>query len=158
LQLRELLENALRMNTPFAELHDVRLRLLPGEDFRVAADSDRLMQVLTNLISNAAKFSPKRAQVEVNAEARGGFVRVNIRDYGPGIPEDFRPQIFQRFERADNSNTRRKGGTGLGLAISKALIEHMNGVIGFDSTEGQGSTFYFELPLLSGSSINPDLS
>ena len=150
LHLRDLLEKAVRINRPYAELHTVRLHLLPGDGFDVAADPDRLMQVLTNLISNAAKFSPAQAEVEVGAEVRGDVVRVNVRDHGPGIPDKFRGQIFQRFERSDNSNTRRKGGTGLGLAISKALIEHMNGVIGFDSVEGQGSTFYFELPLVRG--------
>lgn len=155
LHLRDLLEKAVRINTPYAELHNVRLSLLPGDDFDVAADPDRLMQVLTNLISNAAKFSPAQAEVEVGTEVRGDVVRVNVRDHGPGIPDKFRGQIFQRFERSDNSNTRRKGGTGLGLAISKALIEHMNGEIGFDSVEGQGSTFYFELPLVHGAAVQP---
>lgn len=148
LQLRELLEKAVRINQPYADTHKVSLRLLPGADFCVLANTDRLMQVLTNLISNAAKFSPTGTGVEVSAVAQGDAVRVNVRDHGPGIPENFRGQIFQRFERADNTNTRRKGGTGLGLAISKALIEHMNGSIGFESAEGQGSTFYFLLPLV----------
>lgn len=147
ISLRELLEKAVRMNTPYADIHNVKLNLHPGADFTVSADPDRLMQVLTNLISNAAKFSPPQADVEVSAVESNGKVRVNVRDHGPGIPDNFRNQIFQRFERADNSNTRRKGGTGLGLAISKALIEHMNGRIDFDSAEGQGSTFYFELPV-----------
>jgi signal transduction histidine kinase len=150
ISLREQLVKAVNINMPYADIHNVTLNLLPGADFMVSADSDRLMQVLTNLISNAAKFSPPRAEVEVSAVEIDGKVRVNVRDYGAGIPDNFRSQIFQRFERADNSNTRRKGGTGLGLSISKALIEHMNGVIGFDSVEGQGSTFYFELPLVRG--------
>ena len=148
LHLRDLLEKAVRINRPFADLHNVRLRMLPDDGFDVAADPDRLMQVLINLISNAAKFSPAQAEVEVGAEVRGDVVRVNVRDHGPGIPDKFRGQIFQRFERSDNSNTRSKGDTGLGLAISKALIEHMNGRIDFDSAEGQGSTFYFELPVV----------
>ena len=148
ISLREQLEKAVSMNMPYADIHNVKLNLLKGADFQVSADSDRLMQVLTNLISNAAKFSPPRAEVEVSAVESDGKVRVNVRDHGAGIPDNFRSQIFQRFERADNSNTRRKGGTGLGLAISKALIEHMNGRIDFDSAEGQGSTFYFELPVV----------
>jgi signal transduction histidine kinase len=148
ISLREQLVKAVNINMPYADIHNVTLNLLPGADFMVSADSDRLMQVLTNLISNAAKFSPPRAEVEVSAVEIDGKVRVNVRDYGAGIPDNFRSQIFQRFERADNSNTRRKGGTGLGLSISKALIEHMNGRIDFDSAEGQGSTFYFELPVV----------
>jgi len=153
--LRAILERSVRMNKPYADIHDVKLNLIPGADFMINADPDRLIQVLTNLISNAAKFSPVDSQVEISAIARDGKVRVNVRDHGPGVPENFRSQIFQRFERADNSNTRRKGGTGLGLAISKALIEHMNGSIDFESFQGQGSTFYFELPCIKDPEVVP---
>ncbi len=147
LQLRAVLERAVRINQPYADIHHARLRLLPGPEFTVAADPDRLMQVLTNLLSNAAKFSPDGSEVEVSAEQRGAVVRVAVRDHGAGIPENFRNVIFQRFERADNSDSRKKGGTGLGLSICKALVERMNGVIGFESEAGKGSTFYFDLPL-----------
>jgi PAS domain S-box-containing protein len=150
LQLRTVLQQAVRINQPYADIHKARLRLLPGPEFTVAADSDRLMQVLTNLISNAAKFSPEGGEVEVSAEQRGAVVRVGVRDHGPGIPDSFRNVIFQRFERADNSDTRKKGGTGLGLSICKALVERMNGEIGFETAAGEGSTFYFELPLVPG--------
>jgi signal transduction histidine kinase len=105
------------------------------------------MQVLTNLISNAAKFSLDDGEVAVSAERRGAVVRVAVSDHGVGIPENFRGMIFQRFERVDNSDSRRKGGTGLGLSICKALVERMNGTIGFESETGKGSTFYFDLPL-----------
>lgn len=147
LQLRAVLEKAVHMNLPYAEVHRTRLRLLPGADFTVAADPDRLMQVLTNLISNAAKFSLDDGEVEISAEQRGAVVRVEVRDHGVGIPENFRGVIFQRFERVDNSDSRKKGGTGLGLSICKALVERMNGTIGFESETGKGSTFYFDLPL-----------
>lgn len=147
LQLRGVLEHAVRINRPYADMHHARLKLLPGPDFTVAVDHDRLLQVLTNLISNAAKFSPEDGEVEVSAGQRGHAVRVAVRDHGPGIPDAFRDTIFRRFERADNSDTRKKGGTGLGLSICKALVERMNGEIGFESEPGKGSTFYFDLPL-----------
>jgi PAS domain S-box-containing protein len=147
LQLREVLEKAVHINLPYAEVHRTRLHLLPGPEFNVTADPDRLMQVLTNLISNAAKFSLDDGEVEISAEQRGAVVRVAVRDHGAGIPENFRNLIFQRFERVDNSDSRKKGGTGLGLSISKALVERMNGKIGFESEVGKGSTFYFDLPL-----------
>lgn len=148
MQLRGVLEKAVRMNLPYAGMHRTHLRLLPGPEFTVAADPDRLMQVLTNLISNAAKFSLDEGEVEISAEQRAGVVRVAVRDHGAGIPESFRGVIFQRFERVDNSDSRKKGGTGLGLSICKALVERMNGEIGFVSEVGEGSTFYFELPLV----------
>lgn len=149
LDLRGQLEHAVRINQPYADVHGTRLRLLPGEDFTVSADPDRLLQVLTNLLSNAAKFSPEGSEVEVSASRNGAAVRVAVSDRGPGIPDSFRGAIFQRFERSDNSDTRRKGGTGLGLSICKALVERMNGSIGFESAPGKGSTFYFDLPLQS---------
>lgn len=152
MQLRGVLEKAVRMNLPYAGMHRTHIRLLPGPEFTVAADPDRLMQVLTNLISNAAKFSFDEGEVEISAEQRAAVVRVAVRDHGAGIPESFRGVIFQRFERVDNSDSRKKGGTGLGLSICKALIERMNGEIGFVSEVGKGSTFYFDLPLVQAAS------
>jgi CheY-like chemotaxis protein len=84
--------------------------------------------------------------VEVSAKRAGPSVRVEVRDHGEGIPEEFRGRIFQKFSQADSSDTRLRGGTGLGLSISKAIIEHLGGAIGFDTRTGWGTNFWFELP------------
>jgi signal transduction histidine kinase len=101
---------------------------------------------MSNLLSNAAKYSPSGGTVLVWSERRGDVLRVNVRDQGPGIPEEFRTRIFEKFSQADSSATRQKGGTGLGLHIARRFIEHMHGHIGFESEPGAGSTFWVELP------------
>lgn len=114
-----------------------------------AVDADRFTQVLTNLLSNALKFSPKGEQVTVCIEAADGDrVRIGVRDRGHGIPEEFNDRIFQKFAQADGSSTRKHAGTGLGLSISKAIVEHFDGRIWFESRLGEGTTFYVELPLV----------
>lgn len=148
LALDEVLDEALLLNRAFGERYRVRFELR-GQPLRarVYADRKRLLQVLTNLLSNAAKFSPEGGTVEVTTEQTDGRVRVGVHDRGPGVPENFRTRIFSRFAQAESALTRQKGGTGLGLAICKRLVEMMNGSIGFLDREGGGSTFYFELPL-----------
>jgi signal transduction histidine kinase len=142
-----LVERAVTLNAPYARQFDVRFELhrpLPAAS--VSGDADRLMQVMTNLLSNAAKFSPAGAVVLVECTVRDRVVRVAVTDRGPGIPEEFRRRIFHKFAQADSGDTRQKGGTGLGLAICKAIVESLGGTIGYASAPGQGATFYFDLP------------
>lgn len=114
----------------------------------INVDPQRLQQVLINLLSNAIKFSSQGGHVALDARLRGERIRIRVSDTGEGISDAFKPKVFQRFAQADSSDQRKKGGTGLGLAISKELIEHMGGELGFDSTLGQGSTFWVDLPCL----------
>ncbi len=146
--LMPLVEQTLEAVRAYGDQYQVRFKLVErADDVQVHVDSGRLQQVLTNFLSNAAKFSPSGAQVEVAVRLRKDLVQVEVIDHGPGILGEFRSRIFQKFSQADSSDTRQKGGTGLGLAISKELIERMNGLIGFDSEEGQGACFYFQLPV-----------
>jgi signal transduction histidine kinase len=113
----------------------------------VAGDPTRVRQILTNLIDNAVKFT-SHGRIAVTAKkVRGDVVRFEVSDSGIGISESGRSQLFEPFVQADGTTTRRYGGTGLGLAICKQLTDFMGGGIGVDSTVGEGSTFWFELPL-----------
>src|SRR5206468_2856294 len=138
-RLDELVREAMVLNKAFGERFKVRFetpREVPGA--QVSADRKRMLQIMTNLLSNAAKFSPENGVVEVTTEESGGSLRVGVHDRGTGIPENFRGKIFGRFTQADSATTRQKGGTGLGLAICKRLIELMGGHIGFEDRAGGG--------------------
>ena len=143
-----LVTEAVETNKGFAEQHGVTFALAElAPELMVRGDGDRLTQVVANLLSNAAKFSPEGGEVEILVARRDGMARVSISDHGPGIPEKFRDRIFERFAQADASDTRQKGGSGLGLNISKSIVEKHGGTIGFDTKVGAGSTFYFDLPV-----------
>jgi signal transduction histidine kinase len=101
---------------------------------------------MANLLSNAAKFSPRDSTVEISAERLEGIVRVGVRDRGSGIPSEFHAKVFTKFSQSDSSDSRAKGGSGLGLAITKAIVEGMGGTIRFESSAGAGTTFMIDLP------------
>jgi PAS domain S-box-containing protein len=122
---------------------------------RVRADPDRFSQALTNLISNAVKYTPRGGTVRLITTRREGSVRLAVVDRGPGIPEEFRSRIFGRFQQADSSDTRQKGGSGLGLAITRLIVEKLGGVVGFDTELGRGSTFWIEIPALDPAAERP---
>jgi len=146
--LMPLVEEALTANYGYGAEHDVEFALIErADDVSVRVDSHRLAQVFSNFLSNAAKFSPRRAKVEVGVHQTDRQVRVSVRDFGAGVPAGFRSRIFKKFSQADASNIGKKGGTGLGLAITKDLIERMGGTVDFESVEGQGAVFFFDLPV-----------
>ena len=149
LDTTELARRALEAMQGLAAQLGVELALTAPQTHTVRGDADRLMQVLSNLISNAAKFSPKGATVDVLVvPLGGGRVRLSVRDHGAGVPESFRERIFTKFAQADGSDTRQLGGTGLGLAICREIVERHGGRIFFESPPGQGATFHVDLPLL----------
>jgi signal transduction histidine kinase len=116
----------------------------------VAADSDKLRQVLVNLVENAVKYS-RKGRVQVRVGSHYGNVRFSVRDEGPGIPLSQQERIFEKFYRLDPNMTKGVGGTGLGLYICRELVEAMHGDIWVESIPGQGSTFSFELPVARAS-------
>lgn len=152
LNLSELVRSTVEANQSYAQQYQISYQILPcHEADLVTGDRLRLGQVLTNLLSNAAKFSHAHGEVDISIEAlQQGSYRVKVQDYGEGIPLEFQQTIFNRFSQADSSSTRSKGGTGLGLAISKEIVEAHGAHLVFESVPGQGTCFYFDLPAIEG--------
>ena len=142
------IEEDVRVNRDYAAQYDVELNISPAcKAVRLNADYNRLMQVMSNLISNAIKFSGDANKVDVGAAINDTTLRIQVRDYGCGIPEEFRPSLFEKFTQADTSSARRAGGTGLGLSIVRAIVEAHGGSIDYESELGVGTTFFVDLPL-----------
>ena len=126
---------------------DVNFRVVRlGKDFVAEVDSDRVKQVLTNLVANASRFAPAGSEVSLEIEAVDRNLNIKVIDHGQGIPEPLRSKVFERFYRADNSRNRSTGGSGLGLAIAKSIVTAHQGQIRVEETPDGGSTFVIELP------------
>jgi PAS domain S-box-containing protein len=149
-----LVEQAVSENKAYADQFSVKYQINGGENDRwVLIDHQRMQQVLSNLLSNAAKFSTKDSTVDINLTIDDKMLRISVRDYGQGILPEFQKRIFQKFAQADSTDARKRGGTGLGLAISKELVERMGGKIGFTSEVNQGSNFFAEFPILESGNV-----
>ncbi len=149
INIKDFVLQSITDNEAYANQYGVRFVIKPIADDPIAfADKDRLMQVMANLLSNAAKFSPPDNEIEISATRREHAIRISVTDHGPGIPEEFQPQVFEKFTQADSTDSRNKGGTGLGLSISRLIIEKHGGHIDFVSRSGIGTTFFFDLPEL----------
>jgi len=148
INIHDFLIDAIENSSAYAKQYGVNLNLLDTEDGDIFIDADkkRLLQVMANLISNAAKFSHKNSSVEISLQQHTDTIEISVRDYGIGIPSDFKEKVFERFTQVDSSSTRSIGGTGLGLNISKEIIESMGGSIGYESYEDNGTRFFFHLP------------
>jgi PAS domain S-box-containing protein len=150
LMVGPLVHRTVTANRQFANDHKVSLEIgLPPWPQCVMGDPDRLEQVLTNLVSNAIKYSPQGETVYVTAVQNGSTVRIEVCDRGTGVPQEFRERIFSKFAMADSSDARTRGGTGLGLAIVREIAASHGGSAGFEDRDGGGAIFYLELPLLA---------
>ncbi len=145
--VNQLVDQCIALNQGFADKMKVVLVAPPFmKGISIRVDGARFQQAMTNLISNAVKFSPAGGAVYLTTALDGQNVRISVRDEGPGVPAAFNARIFGRFAQADSSSTRAKGGSGLGLNITREIVERMGGTIGYESTEGRGATFWIAFP------------
>lgn len=121
---------------------------LPGDDYKLLADEERLVQVVVNLLSNAIKFSPPKTRIQIDAQLSETDIKISVSDEGPGVPEQYRQAVFEKFQQLETTSSSSEKGFGLGLNICKAIVEGHGGALGVEEGRlGKGSTFYFTIPL-----------
>jgi len=140
---------------PAAEAKQIKIAThIAAPDAIVRADSERMQQVLWNLLANAVKFTPARGTIDVYLDREGSLAEIRIEDSGPGVPPEFLPRIFERFSQADGSSTRKHGGLGLGLAIVRHLVELHGGTVSAANREAGGALLSVKLPMMIGLSTD----
>ncbi|MDH5395909.1 MAG: ATP-binding protein [Gammaproteobacteria bacterium] len=146
--VNDFLKESIEDNSAYGEQYHIEFIIKESlPDNYIYADKNRLMQVMANILSNAAKFSQPKNKVDISVENyKDGLIRICVTDYGSGISEDFQDKIFEKFTQSDSSDTRKAGGTGLGLSISKLIMEKHHGNISFVSEANVGTTFYIDVP------------
>ncbi|MBA4151741.1 MAG: histidine kinase, partial [Acinetobacter sp.] len=142
-----LIDHLIETMSPVAESYQVTIRRANNKPVTLNTDPHRLTQALSNLLSNACKYSPANDEILVSYKVINDQLMIEVSDHGTGIPNEFRARIFTKFSQADSSDTRGKDGTGLGLAICKELVEQMGGQIGYESEPGHGACFWIKLPI-----------
>lgn len=149
-EVMPLVKSAVQLNEEYAKLYNVRFEIVNEiNNVFVNVDKDRFIQVLTNLLSNAAKFSFPNENIRLKLDMQNDSISILVTNKGYGISEEHYSKIFKPFSQVDSSDKRSKGGTGLGLNISKSIIENMNGKIDFNSILNGETTFYIELPIIN---------
>jgi signal transduction histidine kinase len=157
--VRSVTEQAIEDTRGFAGSYGVEIRCEScAQPANVYADADRLVQVLTNLLSNALKFSPTGGEVVLAIKILDHSVRVSVRDWGAGIPDSFKHQIFERFAQADTSDARQRGGSGLGLNIARQIVTRLGGTVWFESPPSGGTIFFVDLPHFHEPARTPSVS
>ena len=157
-EVRSLVAQVIEDNRGYADHYGVRMELDASEDADANVDAARLSQAIANLLSNAIKFSRTGGVVGVAVENHGDTLRIAVRDQGPGIPDEFKSHIFEKFAQADATDARQKGGTGLGLCIAKEIVERLGGKVGFADAPGGGAIFHVDLPVWDdtvGGAVDP---
>lgn len=145
--LRALLEESLDVNKGYGDQHDVSFEYVANEDeAHAVCDRDRMIQVMSNLMSNAVKFSPKGGVVEIGLQDNVKNWCISVADRGPGINPEDQSRLFESFSQAKPADGKKRAGTGLGLAITKKIVQHHGGTLGLKSEVGKGTTFFVYLP------------
>jgi signal transduction histidine kinase len=155
LSVSQLLHTAMQSVAPQAEKARVQIVASTPEEFpTIWGDELRLCQVITNLLHNAIKFSPPESEIALSVSDRGTYAEFAVQDHGKGVPPEEHLLVFERFYQSDSSRHAHSGGYGLGLAIAKLIVEQHHGRIWLESSDGQGTTFYFTLPFDTGEAVS----